>query len=91
MLAYILFATGLNVSVFRKYEINYLHIFELDYKFKLTHFQLWKMSLTLIFIWSLFVSFTVFELSAETTHEEGGLSSDWQSVALLLVFLLICF
>lgn len=34
IVCFLLFAVGVCISVFRRYEINYLHIFELDYNFK---------------------------------------------------------
>jgi hypothetical protein len=53
LLIYAIFACGLCVHVFRKNEINYIHIFELDYKKKLNEFQLWTTSIILFSIWTI--------------------------------------
>ena len=50
-ICYILFATGLCIHVFRRFEVNYLHIFELDYNFKIQQNQLWRLTSILLFIW----------------------------------------
>jgi hypothetical protein len=38
IIIYIIFASGWCISVFRKHEINYIHIFDMDYKKKVSEY-----------------------------------------------------
>lgn len=53
ILIYSIFGCGICISVFRKHEINYIHIFDMDYKKKVNEFQLWVTSIILFFIWTI--------------------------------------
>lgn len=37
MLNFVIFATGFSIMIFKRYKVNYLYIFALDPKFKVTH------------------------------------------------------
>ena len=52
MFIYILFGAGFVIQVFVSYNINYLYIFELDPKEKLTHWQLYKTAMVLTAVFS---------------------------------------
>ena len=59
IVCYTLFAVGLCISVFRTYEINYMHIFELDERIRVRQYTLWKMASILLFTWSIAFCFNV--------------------------------
>lgn len=48
---YILFATGFCIQVFRKYQINYPFIFEIDQSYRLIHHQFYKLGLQASALW----------------------------------------
>jgi len=50
LIAYLLIATGFVVQTLKKVGVNYLHIFELDYRQKMTEVQLWKAGLIILMI-----------------------------------------
>ena len=49
---YIIFSSGLAVQILQSKGINYLYIFECDPHYKMTHYQLYKVSIILFFILS---------------------------------------
>ena len=53
VITYLLFAVGINIRVFKKMEINYIHIFNLSYEHKVSEWQLWKGAVILLFIWTM--------------------------------------
>ena len=92
IVVYTLFAVGLCISVFREREINYMHIFELDERVRVRQYSLWKMSAVLLFIWSLAFCFNVMEISltSNSNSEPNTKHSDWISIVLILIFLILC-
>mmetsp|Transcript_13402 Transcript_13402/g.20957 ORF Transcript_13402/g.20957 Transcript_13402/m.20957 type:complete len:105 (+) Transcript_13402:1500-1814(+) len=50
VLIFIIFATGVAVHIFTEFGINYMFIFELDPHYKMTHWQLYKIGLILLFV-----------------------------------------
>ena len=48
MCSYVVFGTGLAIHVFNNYKINYLYIFELDPRHKVTHIQLYRVSMVML-------------------------------------------
>ena len=47
---YLVFAAGLCSQIYTKFEINYLYIFQIDPHFKMSPWQLYKVSIILYFI-----------------------------------------
>lgn len=92
IVVYILFAVGLCIRVFRQYEINYMHIFELDERLRVRQYTLWKMSVVLLFVWSLALCFNVMEISLEVNPKSSKTSehSDWISIVLVIIILILC-
>ena len=62
IICYILFAVGLCISVYRKYEINYVSIFELDDRQRVGQYGIWRMAIILFFIWIMFFCFNIMEI-----------------------------
>ena len=55
MLNFVLFFVALDVYILRKFRVNYLFIFELDPHYKVTHIQLFRVSMMLFTIFMLFL------------------------------------
>ena len=53
LLIYIIFASGICIYVLRRHEINYIHIFDMDYKKKVSEYHLWTTAIILFFIWTM--------------------------------------
>ncbi len=47
---FLIFAAGFDIDVFTRYGINYIYIFELDPKEKITHFTLYRIAMLLLFV-----------------------------------------
>ena len=94
IISYILFATGIVIRVFRTHSINYLHIFELDYRHKITEFEFWVAGMTLLFIWTICFCLNILEISLEAKNdlveEDPPKHADWISLVLVVVFLFMC-
>lgn len=105
MLIVIMAASGMCISVFRDYEINYLHIFDIDYKYNLQQYQIWSLASIFAFFWCITFFMNIMYLILEhfcessdvkkksTIHEDIKylFEHDYWSVILLLSFVLICF
>eukprot|EP00347_Sterkiella_histriomuscorum_P000531 403375494 len=52
MLIFLMTSAGVVVQVMRKHRINYMYIFELDPQYKITQYQLYKLSIFMLSIWS---------------------------------------
>jgi hypothetical protein len=50
---YSIFACGLCISIWRRHEINYMVIFEMNYKNKVSEYQLWTAATVLFWGWTL--------------------------------------
>ena len=85
-LVYIVFAAGLCVHVFRVNEINYMHILELDYRKKVSQYQLWTSAAILMFIWT--TAFTYDFL--KVFFFDLGDRNDWSCLVLVILMLVIC-
>jgi len=46
-------AAGVLIQLFRYYQLNYLYLFELDPRHKVTHIQIYKVALALLAFWQL--------------------------------------
>ena len=51
LICFILAATGFCVQTFRKYNVNYAFIFEIDTHYRLIHHQLYRVAIIFSFIW----------------------------------------
>ena len=85
-LIYVVFAAGLCVHVFRVNEINYMHILELDYRKKVSQYQLWTSAGILMLLWT--TAFTYDFL--KVFFFNLGDRNDWSCLVLLVVMLFIC-
>lgn len=72
IVSYILFAVGLCIRVFQQYEINYMHIFELDERLRVRQYSIWRMAIVLLFIWSGAFCFNIMEMSLEVKHNQSN-------------------
>lgn len=52
IIIYIILATGVVIRVYREKEINYLHIFEISYEYKIYEWEFWKTGSLLLFAWT---------------------------------------
>ena len=85
--------------MFRKYEINYFYIFDLDYRYKLYEYQIWAIAIVLAFFW--FVAFyadiicLIIEAYADVDHKELLMdhirSYNYIGMTLLSIFIVGCF
>jgi hypothetical protein len=62
LLIYIIFASGLCIYVFRRHEINYIHIFDMDYKKKVSEYHLWTAAMILFFLWTIAFTFNLVQI-----------------------------
>ena len=85
---YLVFATGFASSIYTKYEINYLYIFQIDPHYKMTSWQLYKVSSILYFI---FIScFTLNMLEIKMDYVFGDKSFPLFVLVLIIVLVTYC-
>mmetsp|Transcript_8674 Transcript_8674/g.14707 ORF Transcript_8674/g.14707 Transcript_8674/m.14707 type:complete len:281 (+) Transcript_8674:1441-2283(+) len=63
VLSLLFFLSGVNVEIFRRYEINYMHIFDADHHFKITMAQFYKIGALFFAFFSTFLSIVYIEIS----------------------------
>jgi len=68
LICYIILASGFVVRVFRKAQVNYLHIFEFDYRFKVQDLELAKAGIMLLFVWVFAYTLNIIEIVMEQDH-----------------------
>ena len=100
IITYMLFAVGFNISVFKKKEINYIHIFQLSYEHKVSEWQLWKGGVILLFIWTMGFSMNFMEIVLQANKKENELLADgtytpkkyvdWATLVVVVIFLILC-
>ena len=93
MIIYIIAATGVVIRVFRFYEINYIHIFELSFEDKITEWQLWRVASVLFFVWTFSFNLNfllVLNSDPEISTESPAIEVDWISLVTFVCLLLIC-
>lgn len=98
VICYILFAVGLCIKVFRQYEINYMHIFEIDERNRVRQYTIWRLAIVLLFVWTCAFCFNIMEISLEVKQNlqlngdkiEVKQHIDWISLTLVVIFLIIC-
>jgi hypothetical protein len=103
---YILVSTGICINVYRKYEINYFHIFGLDYHHKIQEYKIWAIAATFAFLWAgvyymniIFLTLEAYNIEEEelinkdhTFKKHSWITSyDWVGLTLLLSFFIMCF
>mmetsp|Transcript_44354 Transcript_44354/g.43034 ORF Transcript_44354/g.43034 Transcript_44354/m.43034 type:complete len:151 (-) Transcript_44354:346-798(-) len=50
MIVLVLVAAGIDISIYKKYKVNYLFIFECDPNYRMTHIQLFRVALIMFYI-----------------------------------------
>ena len=88
VLTYILFCTGLAVQIFRRFNVNYTFIFEIDQNYKLIHHQLYRVALMLFFIWFLCLTWQIAMI--KLSPEFHSSHTQYFSIGLLVFFVAIC-
>lgn len=83
-----LFSTSVAVNVYKRYNVNYAFIFEIDPHAKLLHHQLYKITLLFTFIWSFCLVGQIALVKLQTVFE-----TDYAIFTLLLPisFIVLCF
>lgn len=87
IIIWIIFATGVNIQVFRKYSINYTFIFEMDKNYKLIHHQLFRIALSFSAIWMFCLAWDIGQIKIFITNPER---LQIFTILLLVLFILIC-
>ena len=88
IICFILFATGFAVQIFRRYNINYTFIFEIDQHYRLIHHQLYRLALIFTFVWFMCLTWQIAMVKLAAEFDD----SDVQvfSIILLVLFLGLC-
>jgi len=83
--------------VYRKYEINYMHIFDLDERHRVGQNAIWGMAMILLFIWTMCYCVNILEISKQVkddmtnkTIKEKFEHQDWVSMLVATVFIVMC-
>jgi len=87
LICFIIAATGFAVQIFRKYNVNYAFIFEIDQHYRLIHHQLYRVALIFASIWFFCLVWQFLEIKLNTVFD-----TDFAIFTLLLVvsFIAIC-
>lgn len=81
--AYLPFAAGICVHVWQKYEINYIHIMQIEYSNRLNQYLLWKIGSLIMFIFFLFTY--VYMNFILNPHAVGTLDSEQEKDRILII------
>jgi len=82
--------------VFRRNEINYMHIFDLDERHRVGQNAIWGMSMILLFIWTMCYCINILEISKQIKDDMTNKKPnkfehhDWVSMLLATVFIVMC-
>lgn len=100
IIIYIILATGVVIRVYREKEINYLHIFEISYEYKIYEWEFWKTGSFLLFAWTFCFAIN-FLLNVNSVRESykptlgpvtmKELPADYQKLDLVLILFICCF
>lgn len=85
---YLVFAAGLCTSIYTKYEINYLYIFQIDPNHKMTPWQLYKISVILYFIFITFYTMNMIEIKLDYAFDDNN--TPYFVLALIVALLIYC-
>lgn len=88
VICFILFGTGFAVQVFRRYNINYTFIFEIDQHYKLIHHQLYRVALIFTFVWFTCLTWQVAMVKLAPQFNDSDIQ--YFSVILLVLFFALC-
>ena len=88
VICFILFATGFCVQVFRRYNINYTFIFEIDQHYKLIHHQLYRVAIIFTFVWFLCLTWQVAMVKLAPEFDDSHVQ--YFSITLLVSFFALC-
>jgi hypothetical protein len=88
MLIFALILISVDVYILRRFRVNYMFIFDLDPHYKVTHVQLFRVSMMLLTIWmlSFMAQVIVCKLNFLFEHPHA-----YATMALFIIFGLICF
>ena len=88
VLCFIMFATGFAVQIFRRHNVNYTFIFEIDQNYKMIHHQLYKIALIFTFLWFFCLTWQIAMI--KLTAEFANSNVQYFSIILFVLFFCIC-
>lgn len=88
VLIFILFAAGFAIQIFRRYNINYTFIFEVDQDYTLIHHQMYRIAISFCFIWFGCLTWQIAMVKLAPSFNESEVQ--YFSIVLLVSFLAIC-
>lgn len=88
VICFILFSTGFAVQIFRRYNINYTFIFEIDQNYRLIHHQLYRIALIFSFVWLMCLTWQV--AMVKLSSEFNDSHTQYFTIILLVAFLAMC-
>jgi hypothetical protein len=88
VICFIMFATGFAVQIFRRYNVNYAFIFEVDQNYKLIHHQLYRIALIFTFFWFLCLTWQIAMIKLTTEFKDSH--TQYFSIILLVIFFSMC-
>ena len=91
MIGFVFLLTGVAVTVFRKYEINYMHIFGLDYRYKMMPAQIYKLGLCFIWMCSFVMTAALINESIHVKDTEKADSTVFEDWFLVIITLMLFF
>ncbi len=71
-IAFLLHLSGHNIKVFRRHEINYMHIFELSYDYRVQDDQLFKIAYFFYFFWAVFTVLSYIEGNVDAIEQKAS-------------------
>mmetsp|Transcript_26286 Transcript_26286/g.35091 ORF Transcript_26286/g.35091 Transcript_26286/m.35091 type:complete len:153 (+) Transcript_26286:1157-1615(+) len=88
VICFILYSCGFAVQIFRRYNINYTFIFEVDQHYKLIHHQLYRVALIFTFVWFLCLTWQVAMVKLAPEFNDSHVQ--YFSIILLVAFFAMC-
>ncbi len=88
VICFILFCTGFAVQIFRRYNINYTFIFEVDQHYKLIHHQLYRVAIIFTFVWFLCLTWQVAMVKLAPEFDNSHVQ--YFSIILMVCFVALC-
>lgn len=88
VICFILFSTGFAVQIFRRHNINYTFIFEVDQNYKLIHHQLYRIALIFTFFWFSCLTWQVAMIKLAPEFHDSHIQ--YFSIILMVGFLALC-
>ena len=88
VICFILYSTGFAVQIFRRYNINYTFIFEVDQHYKLIHHQLYRVALVFTFVWFCMLTWQVAMIKLAPEFNQSQVQ--YFTIVLMIVFFAMC-